>query len=342
MPFPFAPVISGLTSAFNLFEQNRYNTEAAQIARENTDKTIAAQKDAADLAWRRNLEQWNRANLYDSPAQQMARLKGAGLNPMLVYGTGNPAGGSNASPQMQTISPQYEYQAQGANRLDGSFATSIQDMQLKQAQIDNVKASTRAQNQKTALDTLEQFMKALDNLYAGENKDLDLKIKGETLNEIKQRVSNNFIRNFLENQDKTWDIIGKSRADYQSNTMFPYQMESLKGSVEKQRNEIRSILAGISQTEATTQNVKAKTQTESTYRDKLKQDLQNEQVRKVLLDTELMTRKWEQYVSISQGKYTGVTNPLEALTRFMATGTLESEDRKMWDGFMEYIKKTTN
>lgn len=35
-----------------------------------------------------NLQQWNRENEYNHPAMQMSRLKQAGLNPNLVYGSG--------------------------------------------------------------------------------------------------------------------------------------------------------------------------------------------------------------------------------------------------------------
>lgn len=44
------------------------------------------------------LEMWNRSNEYNSPAAQMARLKSAGLNPNLVYGTGTVSGNSSSAP----------------------------------------------------------------------------------------------------------------------------------------------------------------------------------------------------------------------------------------------------
>jgi hypothetical protein len=35
-----------------------------------------------------NLQQWNRENEYNHPTAQMSRLRSAGLNPNLVYGSG--------------------------------------------------------------------------------------------------------------------------------------------------------------------------------------------------------------------------------------------------------------
>ena len=53
-----------------------------------TRKRNEAERSLAEYqnAW--NLEQWNRENYYNAPTAQMARLKAAGLNPNLVYGSG--------------------------------------------------------------------------------------------------------------------------------------------------------------------------------------------------------------------------------------------------------------
>lgn len=45
-----------------------------------------------DRAFQQNLQMWNLKNAYDSPAQQMARYKAAGLNPNLIYGQSNTSG----------------------------------------------------------------------------------------------------------------------------------------------------------------------------------------------------------------------------------------------------------
>lgn len=141
MPFPIAPVVGLLGEAFNYITSNRNSELAAQVARENTDKTIAYQKEAANLAYQRNLEQWNRANLYDSPQAQMERLKAAGLNPMMVYGSGHAAGGSNPSPQMSVPSGSYNYQAAQRPQLDlMSTLQSLQSYELGKAQIKKTKA----------------------------------------------------------------------------------------------------------------------------------------------------------------------------------------------------------
>ena len=89
-------------------------------------------KQQADTAWQRELEQWHRANEYNSPKAQMARLKAAGLNPNMVYGTGTQASGTAASsaPSAQTA----KHQAQ--------FPTI--DVAERMARIKNIQADTLA------------------------------------------------------------------------------------------------------------------------------------------------------------------------------------------------------
>lgn len=51
----------------------------------------------AEHAYSKELEAWNMANAYNSPENQMARLKRAGLNPNLVYGSGTVSGNTSTS-----------------------------------------------------------------------------------------------------------------------------------------------------------------------------------------------------------------------------------------------------
>lgn len=81
----------------------------AKVARENTDKTIAAQYNLANQAYEKNLEQWHRENEYNSPLAQIQRYTEAGLNPNLIYGTSGSAGNSSGSPQFSAPNVSYDY-----------------------------------------------------------------------------------------------------------------------------------------------------------------------------------------------------------------------------------------
>ena len=73
------------------------------------ERTIQAQRDQAEFAYNKDLEMWNRANEYNAPTAQMARLREAGLNPNLVYGKGATATSSAQLPKYQAVRPEYNY-----------------------------------------------------------------------------------------------------------------------------------------------------------------------------------------------------------------------------------------
>lgn len=79
------------------------------------------------------LADWENMNQYNSPVEQMKRLKAAGLNPNLVYGDGanSPSATIRSSDfsQPQTEAPQFSNPVPAV--LDSYFNTSIQEQQLR-------------------------------------------------------------------------------------------------------------------------------------------------------------------------------------------------------------------
>jgi len=129
-----------------------------KTSRENTDKTIQANKEQAQYAFDQNridrnaqnaynLDLWNKQNLYNSPESQMERYKEAGLNPNLIYGTGTTsAGNTGLAPKSETSkyqAPRQEYRYTPPQV--GTALTRYQDATMKKAQIDNVQESTETQ-----------------------------------------------------------------------------------------------------------------------------------------------------------------------------------------------------
>lgn len=236
MPFPIAPLMAGLGSALNFFgNQSNLNAQAA-VSRENTDKTIAANKASAELAYQRDMAQWNRSNEYNAPSAQMARLKSAGLNPMLAYGSGSVAGNSAAqSPSMGTPQANYQYQAKQLAPMDlMSISQATQQYELTKAQTDNVKMQTSATQQKINNDiiqnTLLQIEKQLKeenvksarttNLYLEKEKLLDLLIKNTQQAGLSQDIS-------------------------QKGTMFDYDLQYKKGAIDLQQKQSKKLLSDI-------------------------------------------------------------------------------------------------
>jgi len=82
------------------------------------------------------IQAWNDTNEYNSPQAQMKRLQEAGLNPNIVYGNG--AAVQTASPQQTPDKATYTHRPAQVDL--GSPVAGYFDAQMRQAQLDNLKA----------------------------------------------------------------------------------------------------------------------------------------------------------------------------------------------------------
>lgn len=108
-----------------------------QASLENTELSAQKNMEMAKFAYSQDLDMWNRQNEYNSPEAQMLRLSQAGLNPNLVYGqgaVGNFSGGS--APKFNA--PTVQYNAPAGVNLPSMIA-QFQDVQIRQAQLDNLR-----------------------------------------------------------------------------------------------------------------------------------------------------------------------------------------------------------
>ncbi|QCQ84922.1 DNA pilot protein [Blackfly microvirus SF02] len=76
-------------------------------------------------------QMWNKTNIYNSPVEQMARLKAAGLNPNLVYGNGATTTASNITPTASKALPE-----RNTGAVVGDTLNQLVDLGLKQKQKD--------------------------------------------------------------------------------------------------------------------------------------------------------------------------------------------------------------
>ena len=159
----------GLASAAG----NVLSTGISAIAQHYENKATRAHNlKLAQLQNQWNIEQWERNNDYNSPENQVARLKAAGLNPDLLYG-GGIENTSTSSPQMTSGAPRTptDWSSLATINPVGSYL----DAQLKQAQIDKINAETKKTGAETSILTDEAaFTKALKE---GELKLQDIEIK---------------------------------------------------------------------------------------------------------------------------------------------------------------------
>ncbi len=134
------PLVSGGLSLLGGLLGNKSDRDSVSAAN-------AANLRLAEYQYSKNLEMWNKQNEYNKPINQMARLKEAGLNPNLVYGSGSVAGNTTSS------APEYKAPNIQAYQGNGDFGVgnavnsvmSFMRFQNEQRQTDaNVKASEAA------------------------------------------------------------------------------------------------------------------------------------------------------------------------------------------------------
>lgn len=151
-----------LGSLLGFIGQRRANRTNLQIARE-------ANKLEMDL--------FNLSNAYNAPTAQMQRLKQAGLNPHLVYGSGSVTGNVTKKPQVHMATVQNELKDLALSKLTDTIGM-YQDLRVKQAQINNIEAVTSVREQQA----INEAFRAMMLKYEGQSK----KVKATVAKELEK------------------------------------------------------------------------------------------------------------------------------------------------------------
>lgn len=130
---------------------------AVQVA--SNKRQFKYQKEALKLQDQYNRDLWDYQNAYNTPQAQMDRLKAAGLNPRLMYGSGGAATGNAGPISPAEIPTQQAASAQlpdfmgkylTARQADAQYAATTQN-------IENMKARAALTEMQTALGSLKQM-----------------------------------------------------------------------------------------------------------------------------------------------------------------------------------------
>lgn len=164
----FDSVASLGTSFIDRQTQARENRRARDYGRE-----------MADYTFQKDLEMWNMQNEYNSPANQMMRFKEAGLNPHLIYGQGS-SGNANGAPSYNTPQghfglPPFRVHGGGLDEI-----LQFQDIRMKQANIDSIKAMTKNALKELDLKAIREnlMLAELDDWYDDYNENKQPVTKG--------------------------------------------------------------------------------------------------------------------------------------------------------------------
>lgn len=160
------------------------------------------------------LANWNLQNQYNSPVEQMKRLREAGLNPMLVYGSGNVTGNSSGSIDTPVVPVTGGKIGKAFSNVAGKLALAQQGQDLE---------ATRLLNTGHELDNkykelrLQLLQKKLDNVGINTNNGNSFNSTYQQLREEKMRIA---IAQALKNLNKrehrsitdlnTWTDFGNS------------------------------------------------------------------------------------------------------------------------------------
>lgn len=126
---------------------NAINNAGSILAQSNLNKrTQKWNEKMYDLQRQHSLADWAMQNEYNSPTAQMARFRDAGLNPNLIYGQTNTADAvrSTSVQGWNPRAPQFNFDP-------ASALAAYYDVQLKEAQIDNLRTANTVATQEALL-----------------------------------------------------------------------------------------------------------------------------------------------------------------------------------------------
>ncbi len=202
----------------------------------------------ATKAHKRNIKMWQRTNRYNSPERQMKRLKAAGLNPNLIYGSSPSGAAGSASPPPSAKNIEHDFElgdipqalAQHASIKQTKVQTDnlrkqgkVIEMEefLKAAQIADLGVKTARsqfdlglaeQLKNTTIDGAQESVRQLYTKHIGMKLDNTFKSKSmqDRIADVKQRVTNAKasltgikLKNELMTLEKEWMEMGLTKND---------------------------------------------------------------------------------------------------------------------------------
>lgn len=194
----------------------------------NTVAGNKANRELAEYQYSKDLEMWNKTNEYNLPTSQMKRLKDAGLNPNLVYGSGGATTQAAQMPKYNAPTMSYNYQP----GIDiPAMIGQYQDIQIRNAQIDNLKAQKKAIEASAGL------------------KEVDLLWRDDTLRNKNVQQLQSIDKGMLNYQRSEAEL----EAIRNKNSLFPFQLQGLEGQNRKRNQEIENLMSTKMKTEAATE-----------------------------------------------------------------------------------------
>nr|QJB19759.1 MAG: DNA pilot protein [Microvirus sp.] len=193
--FPWSAIIGGASNLIGGWVQNRQQNRM-------NDKQEAFSREMYQRQQADNVAFWHQQNEYNSPEQQIKRLREAGINPAIMYG-GNASGAAGQAGPIENARPgQVDYKAAPVGdyiaRAGESLMNSMYDIEIKKAQADNMKAQNSVLLQEAVLKAAQTE----ETLARGQRGWFDLQFERD-LREVSADARKEAVRQMRVNMDVT-------------------------------------------------------------------------------------------------------------------------------------------
>lgn len=180
-------------TAADIYFTNRMNQ---QMMNWNEDMYGRQRQDA--------LDDWNRMNAYNSPQAQLARLKAAGLNPNLVYGTGATA---NTSTGVRSTDVKgWQPNKLPIGDLAGNAITTYQNLALGQEQVRNLQQQRKNMEVDNTLKTMEIANKGIKTAQSAFDLQQSKDLKDTTIAKANALARGAELANVVKMSKETRDV----------------------------------------------------------------------------------------------------------------------------------------
>lgn len=215
----------------------------------NIDKQISAQREEnqknrewnaaqAEKANQWSIDQWNRENEYNLPANVMARLRAGGVNPDLFYGNSGQnlaAASPNVTPTPSSDPP--DVSALGSKMTVGDITNNVVSQSLMAAQIEKLNADTKKTGQETKNLVIEGTILSADALTRAAQNEQALEIGKSTI----------YVNHSIANLNhKEAELVSGKISEVAANTELLYQKaDEVKANIRNINANTASIRFGM-------------------------------------------------------------------------------------------------
>lgn len=192
---------SGGTGTLGAIINGVTNLTSSMINANQAKKSREAQRKLAEYSYSKDTEAWNNANFYNSPAEQMKRLKEAGLNPNLMYGSSSGTGNtSTQTPKYQAYDPKYhQWDFNAPDMLE--ILNSYQDYQNKKVVHDNLGKQTELMAKESNLKSLNMAKTAAQTAKTKSERDKIEQFKSTQYDLLQNQAKHERLRMNITSKD---------------------------------------------------------------------------------------------------------------------------------------------